>query len=128
MTYLFKKKGQGISMRIEFSEDELNKSSEDVFIDFNSKGKFQNNSQNLGQNYAQLVQTVHSFHSAYAAFDIKNKESLFMKLVDRDGDGISGGELAKLLRQYKMDSTFMVEMVFSSGIISALASQVHSLA
>lgn len=47
-----------------------------------------------------------------------------MKLVDRDGDEISENELPKMLRQYKFDSNFCVEMIFSSGVITSLSSQV----
>lgn len=60
----------------------------------------------------------------YGAFEISNKESLFVKLVDRDGDDILEDDLPKMLRQYKSDSNFFIEMVFSKGVNTSLNAQV----
>ena len=57
-------------------------------------------------------------------FDILSKEDLFVKLVDRDGDSISLQDLPKLLWQFKADSSFYVEMVFTNGVITSLNAQV----
>lgn len=62
----------------------------------------------------------------YGTFEIANKESLFVKLVDRDGDDIVERDLPKMLRQYKSDSNFFVEMIFSSGVITSLTVKVIS--
>lgn len=66
------------------------------------------------------------YYVVYGAFEIANKESLFVKLVDRDRDEIVENDLPKMLRQYKSDSNFFVEMVFSSGVVTSLTAQVIS--
>lgn len=49
---------------------------------------------------------------------------MFLKLVDRDSDTILNEHLPKLLRQYKADSNFSIEMIFKDGVITSETAQV----
>lgn len=66
---------------------------------------------------------VGCFYLVFSVFDIQNKEDLFLKLVDRDGDSITNDDLPKLLRQFKSDSNFFVEMIFRSGVFTPQTTQ-----
>lgn len=49
---------------------------------------------------------------------------MYVKLFDRDGDPIDDTDLAKLLLQYKCDSSFYIEINVEGGVQTPLASEV----
>lgn len=120
MSFLFKVKIQGVAKRLEFKEEELdNPNIENLFY---SKGKILLIVQIKTHSTVNMINVF--LILAFTTFEIGNKGDLFIKLADRDGDTILNEHLHKLLWQYKLDSQFLVEMIFKDGVVTSENAQV----